>query len=415
MITTGDAAGNNTLGRLLRRHDRRQGRQRFMSGGDDGDIYIFGRGYGQDTIQDQQTNVLTQAADTVRSRPTSPSPTSSLPARRRDARHARLDQRHDRRCASSVSTTSSRPARSAAQAFDMIERFGWERRHGQDVEHALAGDHSRGQDPRRRRHHRHPLRRRDRWRPGQRRLEGRERLRHLHLRSRLRHRHSSSTTRTNILAGNADKIQFAAGIAPGDIDRRALWPIASGGAAFDCRNDGLPLDRRSVRLYHHQLSAPTRSRRSPLPTERCGRRPTCAFATSSSTRRPRRDTIEGFWSNDAIAGGAGNDILRGGDGADTYTFALGYGQDRIEENVCPRHLLPMRTWWSSAPASRPAITPGRPQRQRSRSCTFSGTTDSLTSRASSPRRMVRPAGRISRSSVSRTARSGPTRRCARSC
>jgi Ca2+-binding RTX toxin-like protein len=45
------------------------------------------------------------------------------------------------------------------------------------------------------------------------------------------------------------------------------------------------------------------------------------------------DTIEGFWTDDSIAGGTGNDVLRGGDGSDTYYFAPGFGDDTIEETT----------------------------------------------------------------------------------
>jgi Ca2+-binding RTX toxin-like protein len=43
------------------------------------------------------------------------------------------------------------------------------------------------------------------------------------------------------------------------------------------------------------------------------------------------DTITGFATNDTLIGGAGNDILRGGEGSDTYRFAPGFGVDVIEE------------------------------------------------------------------------------------
>jgi Ca2+-binding RTX toxin-like protein len=45
------------------------------------------------------------------------------------------------------------------------------------------------------------------------------------------------------------------------------------------------------------------------------------------------DTIEGFWTDDSIVGGTGNDVLRGGDGSDTYYFAPGFGDDTIEETT----------------------------------------------------------------------------------
>ena len=43
------------------------------------------------------------------------------------------------------------------------------------------------------------------------------------------------------------------------------------------------------------------------------------------------DTIRGTNADDVIAGGGGNDILLGGAGADVFEFALGTGQDTIED------------------------------------------------------------------------------------
>ena len=45
------------------------------------------------------------------------------------------------------------------------------------------------------------------------------------------------------------------------------------------------------------------------------------------------DTVTGYWGDDVIDGGAGNDILRGLGGGDTYLFGKGSGQDVIEESV----------------------------------------------------------------------------------
>lgn len=45
------------------------------------------------------------------------------------------------------------------------------------------------------------------------------------------------------------------------------------------------------------------------------------------------DVIIGFWTDDQIEGGAGNDVLKGGDGSDTYRFDLGFGVDEIREWV----------------------------------------------------------------------------------
>ena len=44
------------------------------------------------------------------------------------------------------------------------------------------------------------------------------------------------------------------------------------------------------------------------------------------------DVVTGFYFDDVIDGGAGNDLLIGGDGSDTYIFDVGYGHDVIREN-----------------------------------------------------------------------------------
>lgn len=43
------------------------------------------------------------------------------------------------------------------------------------------------------------------------------------------------------------------------------------------------------------------------------------------------DTLIGYGSDDSLDGKEGNDYLEGRAGADTYTFGLGYGQDRIHD------------------------------------------------------------------------------------
>ncbi len=45
------------------------------------------------------------------------------------------------------------------------------------------------------------------------------------------------------------------------------------------------------------------------------------------------DTLVGFFTPDVMDGGLGNDQLDGGDNADTYVFGLGYGQDVIHDST----------------------------------------------------------------------------------
>lgn len=52
----------------------------------------------------------------------------------------------------------------------------------------------------------------------------------------------------------------------------------------------------------------------------------------ASLSTPGNDTITGGSGADLLDGGAGNDLLRGAGGNDTYVFGRNYGQDRIEEN-----------------------------------------------------------------------------------
>ncbi|WP_340115568.1 calcium-binding protein, partial [Pelagibius sp. 7325] len=45
------------------------------------------------------------------------------------------------------------------------------------------------------------------------------------------------------------------------------------------------------------------------------------------------DTLDGFYSNDRLDGGLGNDLLKGADGGDTYVFGVGYGADTIQDQM----------------------------------------------------------------------------------
>jgi Ca2+-binding RTX toxin-like protein len=66
IVTTGSAGDDALYGAYYADTLDGKAGTDFLSGGDDGDTYLFGLGYGNDTIEDRQTNVLTQSADTVR-------------------------------------------------------------------------------------------------------------------------------------------------------------------------------------------------------------------------------------------------------------------------------------------------------------------------------------------------------------
>ncbi|MEZ0167970.1 calcium-binding protein [Microvirga sp. TS319] len=54
---------------------------------------------------------------------------------------------------------------------------------------------------------------------------------------------------------------------------------------------------------------------------------------------PLGDLLTGFSSADTLDGGAGNDTLKGGSGADTYIFGRGYGQDVIDDGASSGDIL----------------------------------------------------------------------------
>ena len=65
-VTTGTAAAESLYGAYYTDTMDGKGGNDYLSGGDEGDTYLFARGYGQDTIEDNQTNVLTTTQDTLK-------------------------------------------------------------------------------------------------------------------------------------------------------------------------------------------------------------------------------------------------------------------------------------------------------------------------------------------------------------
>ncbi len=57
-VTTGTAGDESLYGAYSADTMDGKAGNDYLSGGDDGDMYLFGRGYGQDTIEDNRTNVL---------------------------------------------------------------------------------------------------------------------------------------------------------------------------------------------------------------------------------------------------------------------------------------------------------------------------------------------------------------------
>lgn len=65
-LTTGTAGNDELYGAYYRDTIDGKAGTDYLSGGDDGDTYVFGLGYGQDTIEDNQEGILTTTADKLK-------------------------------------------------------------------------------------------------------------------------------------------------------------------------------------------------------------------------------------------------------------------------------------------------------------------------------------------------------------
>jgi len=301
----------------------------FLSGGDEGDIYLFGRGYGHDTIQDKQTNVLTPAADTLKfgANISVADVTFTRDGSTNDLLVSIAGDEATLRIVNQYDVFESGPF--GAQAFDQIELFRWDdgtvksfatihaeliaaaRTTGDDL---IVGWHfddtidgGAGND----------------------RLEGGNGSDNYTFNLGYGQDVISDFS-TNILAGDDDRVTFGAGIAPQDI-------VITRVGASDVRlsvngtSDSLTIEGQFnygvFNIRDHEIESfvfANGTTWSPADVR-------VNYLLQAKTAG--NDTIEGFWSDDILDGGAGNDTLRGGDGSDTYHFAAGGGQDVIEENV----------------------------------------------------------------------------------
>jgi Ca2+-binding RTX toxin-like protein len=65
IVTTGTSANDNLYGAFYPDVIDGHGGSDYLSGGDDGDTYVFNRGYGHATIEDQQVSILNDNSDSV--------------------------------------------------------------------------------------------------------------------------------------------------------------------------------------------------------------------------------------------------------------------------------------------------------------------------------------------------------------
>ncbi len=129
----------------------------------------------------------------------------------------------------------------------------------------------------------------------------------------------------NVMYGDTDSVEFAAGIAPEDVQL-----ARNGNNLVISLSDGSSLTIEGQFAYSAWYTwndIELFKFSNGVTWSAADVRMTLLVATAGN------DTIIGFDSDDVLDGGAGNDILRGGNGSDTYHYDAGYGNDVIEENV----------------------------------------------------------------------------------
>lgn len=133
----------------------------------------------------------------------------------------------------------------------------------------------------------------------------------------------------NLFTGNDDRIQFGAGIAPSDIVLSRVGDdlILSITGATDRITVQNHFFYSTLNLRSNEMES-VRFHTGEVWTAHDLRLRLIAAASTSGD-----DLVAGFQTDDTINGGQGDDVLRGGDGSDTYVFGPGFGSDVIEEHV----------------------------------------------------------------------------------
>ncbi|WP_170971248.1 calcium-binding protein [Mesorhizobium sp. GR13] len=301
----------------------------FLSGGNENDTYIFGRGYGNDTIKDELTNILSGQIDTLKF-------IGSLGIE--DVIFGRIGASKDLLISlvGSIDTLTitdfyevTETGAFGAQAFDLIERFEWSdgtvksasmiqaeiianaKTEGDDF---IVGTHfddvldgGAGNDVL--------------WG-----VDGNDTY-------KFGFGYDDDVVRdnrSNILSGHNDEILFGPGVDLSDIvfsrpvDTNDLLVTLSDGSTLLIENmfdivfaiGQYEFDR--IEQFRFQDDA-----NATLSAEDVQ----AILLTGTSGN----DVLEGFELEDRLDGGAGNDLLLGRNGDDTYVFGRGYGQDIVKD------------------------------------------------------------------------------------
>ncbi len=334
-VTTGTAAAESLYGAYYADTMDGKGGNDYLSGGDDGDTYLFARGYGQDTIEDNQADVLTTTQDTLKF-------LSGIAVG--DVSFTRTGVNGMDLLVTISGGTDSVLLKNefdfletgvfGTHFFDRVERFEWtdgtvknidtivqdlitaSKTTGDDSIYGTYGsetlDGGAGND----------------YLDGQ---AGSD----IYIKNRNEGNDTIHETNNAFFTTDQDIVRFGTGIATTDISFSRYgtnnWGLtltinASGGSISiddQFKFDIIGTNKSAIERFEFVDGT--------VWTDNDIRLQYLAKAKTTGA-----DNIEGFFTNDTMDGGAGNDTLNGGNGSDTYLVGTGTGQDIITETTVLR-------------------------------------------------------------------------------
>jgi len=324
-VTTGGIADDVLYGAYYQDTlDGKEGSD-FLSGGNDSDLYLFGRGYGSDTIEDNQDNPLTLSIDTLK---------FGADIAVGDITFARDGATLDLLVSINGTTDQVRLKNQyyvletgvfGAQPFDRVDRFEWAdgtvKTWAQVSQQVIDAMKTAGDDTILGSHEA------DRIDGG----AGNDLLKgwngnDTYVFGRGYGQDTIEDGRSDLMSGAVDTLEFAADVLAADVD---VLRGAGDDIAIRIRDTGETVTLKSQ-------DDPSLIKLGTIETVRF----TGGIVWNEAELRQRailsqesagNDTVRGFHEADVIVGGAGNDILLGAEGDDIYRFGPGFGTDRIEE------------------------------------------------------------------------------------
>ena len=331
VIDQSETAGNDTIYGFDRDDTLIGGKgDDFLSGGNGNDTYVFNLGDGHDTIADQETNILGGESDTLQFGP-GISVSDVVFTRDGDDLIATIASTGDSvRIQGQYDFTETGPF--GVRNFNLIENFtfadgttmGWR----SIMDGIIQASETPGNDHVVGTHFNDVIQ----GGTGDDLLEGGDGDDTYIFNIGDGHDTVNDVTNNILAGGDDDTIAFGAGISPSDIKvERTGDSLGNAVLTYDAAGDSITIDGqftygsinfRSNEIEHFTFADGTVWTPADLQQ---------AYLTQHETSGD--DVITGFYTDDVLDGGPGNDILRGGDGSDTYKFEMGFGNDRIEEQV----------------------------------------------------------------------------------